>query len=204
MFPFKFEVKEAFFDYLSNKYGQNVNETKTKVSIYVFATYLSFLDYENKTEIFSALKSMGKDYYIVDGSKEQYEYLKSLPPVIYTNHMFDDSDYKLMENLGFLFDKSTEIVDVHAHIVSYMEKKSTLKKYVLPWLKSLNNFKYWTGIVASRAYRTSLTDYERIHGIKLLESPGGAIHKQLLGEILQGKKLIKNFRLFMVMFITIC
>lgn len=189
MFPFKFEIKEALTEFISEKFSQNKNETRSRANIYIFASYLSFLDYENKTEVLKAVKALGKDYYNVNVTKEHMDYLRSVPPMIFTNHMYDEEEFKLLEYGGLNIDRSTESKEVHKFLMSWLDKRPQIKKYIYPWLKDSDNFRYWTGIIASRAYRASLDDYERMRGIKFVDQPGGNLHKEMLGDILIGNFL---------------
>ena len=184
MFPFKFEIKEALIDFLRSTFKNNLNETRTTTAIYVFSAYLNFLDYKNKTEVYEAAENMGKDYYTTKPLDEQLEYLATVPPVIYTNHMYDEEEYKLLEYTGIYFDRSTESRQVHNFLMNWLEKRPTLKKIIHPWLKDYNNFRYWTGIIASRAYRATMMDYERLKGISIVDTNHGAAHKQLFADIL--------------------
>jgi hypothetical protein len=52
-----------------------------------------------------------------------------------------------------------------------------------PWFNSYENFKYHCALVASRAYKAKLEDYERTKGVTLAEMPKGAKHKKLLEKL---------------------
>lgn len=51
---------------------------------------------------------------------------------------------------------------------------------ILPWVNNVEKFRYFLGIIFSRAYSTTLTNYEIIKHQRILSQPMGAQHKKLV------------------------
>jgi len=130
IFPFKFEILDLIHNYFVEKY-------KNKVSLFVsysknvFLFLLMFLKYNNKQVVWNFLKRNKMDYYIQDFTKEVYETINLLPPVIITQELFDDDDIefsKLLEN--------------ERAKVTYRELDKDLFNYIIENIKSkLSNYK---------------------------------------------------------------
>jgi len=90
-----------------------------------------FLKYNNKQVVWNFLKRNKMDYYIQDFTKEVYETINLLPPVIITQELFDDDDIefsKLLEN--------------ERAKVTYRELDKDLFNYIIENIKSkLSNYK---------------------------------------------------------------
>jgi hypothetical protein len=53
----------------------------------------------------------------------------------------------------------------------------------LPWFNSYDNFRYYCGIIASRAYKSKIDEWERTKGVSLVSQPAGAKHKKFLEKL---------------------
>lgn len=51
---------------------------------------------------------------------------------------------------------------------------------MLPWIDNLENFRFYLGIIYSRAYTISLERYELLKGFEVTSKPMGHSHKELL------------------------
>lgn len=121
IYPFKFELKELIYGFLSRKYQQNVNETKAKTALYLFAYKMMYHKLADKERVESYLKRVGKDYYISRLNEKQEAYLKSLPHTLYTVHMYDDEESKLNEYIG-LPNLKNEVLEVFEFVEKHYRK----------------------------------------------------------------------------------
>jgi hypothetical protein len=130
IYPFKFELKDVIYPYLAQKYRNNVNETKTKTALYLFAYSLLYHRYANKEKIEAYLTKVGKEYYIKRLTKGQENYLKSLPNTLYTFHMYDIEEIKLAEIIG-LPTTQNEVVELFEHVEMFFRNHPLKVKYLL-------------------------------------------------------------------------
>ena len=185
MFPFKFELKDAIHDYLYKEF-KNANSVKQSTAQYLFASYLCFLDYKNKEEIFNVVRKNKKEYYLINIQKEQLDYLKSLPTEIYTHEMYEKAELSLLKKLNVEIEGKFDQKHFHDYLISYVSKSPQLKEGVLPWIKDYNNFYYFASIISSRGYLIPLSDYETLKNMFIMDTPAGARQKQMFSEILKG------------------
>jgi hypothetical protein len=54
---------------------------------------------------------------------------------------------------------------------------------ILPWINNIEKFKYFLGIIFSRAYSTSSTNFETIKKEKMINRPMGHEHKKLIDSL---------------------
>jgi hypothetical protein len=196
MFPFKFELKEIMDDYLDQKFGktgENRKANRLRTAAHLFTMYLCYLDYEKKEDVIKVVEQLGKEYYKISPRKDQLEYLKSLSTVIYTKEMYDEEEYKLFDLTGIQIDRATDILDAHSFILKGALKHPVLKSVVPKYLSNASNYRFWYSVIASRAYRVGLVEYERIFNMKIGKAPGGKQHLEILTEILQGNFFFFNF-----------
>jgi len=130
IFPFKFEILDLIHTYFVEKYKTKVS-LYVKYSINVFPFLLMFLKYNNKQVVWNFLKRNKMDYYIQDFTKEVYETINRLPPVIITRELFDDDDIEL-----------NKILENERAKVTYHELEKDLFNYIIENIKSkLTNYK---------------------------------------------------------------
>jgi hypothetical protein len=125
MFPFKFELTKAITDYFTAHYSgenQNINSSITRPLIPMMAVYLMFLDLADHNKLNKELKSLKLDHYIYNLTKEASEYVKSLPKVVYTMHMYENEEFELLRYYAFHFQNAVEYKIIHDHIVKYIHE----------------------------------------------------------------------------------
>ena len=133
MFPFKFELKEAIVDYFEVNYkDQQQNASVSRPLIPLMATYLMFLDLADHEKVKQQMTDLKLKHYVLTPGKEVLEYIKSLPKVLYTMHMYEEDEFTLLKHLGFHFAKSIEYKHIHDHILNYITEK--FPKYEVSYL----------------------------------------------------------------------
>lgn len=104
--------------HLSQKYKNNINETKSKASSFLFTYSLLYHRHANKTKVNKFLKETGKSYYINDLNEKQQGYLDSISSTLYTFHMYDDEERKMMEYIG-MASGGEDLFDAWSYISKY-------------------------------------------------------------------------------------
>lgn len=189
LYPFKFEMIKLLNKIYDNKYGKTGdirNAYKTKQLTHMFTIYLIYLEYKKKDKVLEEAIKQNKPYYNIHPTNEQLEYLESLPKVIYTKEMYDATEYKLFEYSGNMLEVINDIKETHESLVYELEHYKALGPIMLPFLKDYNNYRYWYSIIASRAYRVVLVEYEKMHNFNFeKDTPNGQEHKELLKYLTQ-------------------
>lgn len=195
MFPFKFEFKQILDIYLDMKFGKDTElrrANKYRMSAHLFTIYLIYLSSNNREKNISMAKSIKKYHYNVEATKEQIEYLSSLPDNLTTKEFFTEDEYKLIDLSGIQLDRITDIQEVHGFLVDMIYKYLDLKYYI-EVLKDFKNYAYWYAIVSSRSYKMNLKDYERLIGSNVVDQIKGKEHFDLIEDYSYGKNA--NFTL---------
>lgn len=171
----KYKLKEYFNNYLS------------QVSIHLMTYYLLFIDYDDREKIIQQAIIMNKKHYNIHPTKEQIEYLKSLPTVTYSKEMYDKEEFELL-NIGHIDSNMIDnIIECHEFIVKELNNNKKLADILLPILEDQDNYRYWYSIVSNRAYRMYNTFYEKIYNKKIEDWPTGQINKEVINKINKGK-----------------
>lgn len=99
MFPFKFEIKDAIWDYhkTENSASGFNNKTISIAQNEIFSIYLMFLDYQNRSSVLNYVEKINKKYYKINIPKEYDEYLAHLPKILYTIDQFEKPENIILE-----------------------------------------------------------------------------------------------------------
>jgi hypothetical protein len=123
MFPFKFELTEAIQNYFDVYYpseSQNPNSPISRPLIPMVAAYMMYLDLADHNKLNKELKDNKLSHYVYIPAKEALEYVKSLPKVVYTMHMYEEEEFELLKYYAFHFVQSVEYRKIHDHVLKYI------------------------------------------------------------------------------------
>jgi hypothetical protein len=99
--------------------------------------------------------------------------------------MYDESDKALFGYLFLHHVRGDELADIHGYILNYVKTKlpREKRKVILPWISNLELLRYATAVIASRAYRSGIPEYQNLVGKKIEEMPMGNRTKELIDYI---------------------
>ena len=82
-----------------------------------------YLDLADHNQLNKELADLNLNDYIKTPGKNVLDYIKSLPKVVYTMHMYEEEEFNLLQRLGFHFAKSVEYRHIFDHIISFLKSK---------------------------------------------------------------------------------
>jgi hypothetical protein len=117
-------MQEAIFNYFDIAYaGKNLNSSVSRPLVPLMASYLMFLDMADHSNLKEQLRDLNLTHYITEISQEALEYVKSLPKVLYTMHMYEEDEYVLLRNFDFYYENAMEYKLIFDHVVKYINEK---------------------------------------------------------------------------------
>lgn len=162
MFPYKLEINEILKNYAKRRFGDEtmIKMNFPRLSQYLFASYLMFLEYEDKQGLNDELiKNNMKHYSIHKNFNDQYEYIKSITTLIGSRNAYESGEYSLLDLAGVHYEK--DIMDDEVHKFMYESIKPQFKHFK-SMISNKKSFIYWLSVINSRSYKLTEANYEKI------------------------------------------